>query len=506
MFVSSWCLAEISSRRAVESNTGLSVVQTRTVPEQLGFASVLASLSASSRKLNAPPSNAHSTENSSREQQTLYASITRLYTTAAAAPKSTKMDHGIIGDMSASAISVVVGSTTGISPFLTLFLVGLLERMDPEVLNMEHIWDGKLERLLAGDAGLTVLGAATVVEFVSMCIPVVDELVDGMMTFVIPVLSIVASHSTFGLFEDIDAEDLTDLGDLITMDDMPLGEIFDGIVNGTEVDTPDSIGDGVSENPVTAEDVNDLLGDLLDGATNGTTASNLLDTLLGGEAAASALDDDDDDVGERYRRYLQQRDQRKLQEEEEKRRKRGISRFYQFVLTLISIVMALSLHVFKMIIRLFGEGWATGCITVVEAFWTGMTIFVVIYIQPLSIVVAIALLAVGSFGVWRMAQRIQNRRRRRQEEGNGVITVPAAQAVVVDTGATKRGKYDKDDHHRGGMQEQRALEQQQEDAVLQVALEESKRMDPEGQNRPDTLEDGGEAALQVALEQSKWDQ
>ena len=88
----------------------------------------------------------------------------------------------------------MVAGNTGIMPFLTLLIVGIVERSDPELLNM----DKTVEKIVASDGGLAVLALATVAEFVALCIPVVDEFVDSAMTFVIPFLSVLGSIATFG--------------------------------------------------------------------------------------------------------------------------------------------------------------------------------------------------------------------------------------------------------------------------------------------------------------------
>lgn len=218
-------------------------------------------------------------------------------------------------NLTASAISMVVAGNTGITPFLTLLLVGVIERVDPDLLNM----DERLESLLASDVGLGVLGLLTVLEFVSMCIPVVDETVDSVMTAVVPFISALASTSTFGLFGDGE-------GDIMVEDERYLqSEGIKGLVQGP----------------------------------------------------------------------------------------------WQVFLIVVGIVLALCLHGFKMIIRLFGEFWATGCITVMETIWTFCSVFVVIYIQPVSIVVAIVLLGFSIYAIYRIVLRIQKRKddRRAAEDG-----------------------------------------------------------------------------------------
>ena len=59
--------------------------------------------------------------------------------------------------LSSSAVSLTVAGNTGISPFLTLLLLGIVERADPELLNM----DGFIEKILSGWIGISVLAVLT---------------------------------------------------------------------------------------------------------------------------------------------------------------------------------------------------------------------------------------------------------------------------------------------------------------------------------------------------------
>jgi hypothetical protein len=104
---------------------------------------------------------------------------------------------GFFDMLSAAAVSFTVAGNTGVAPFLSLFLVGVIERFDPNALNM----GGSIEALLSSWPSLVLLGIMTILEFVSMCVPVVDEIVDSVMIFLIPLMSTLGSMSTFGLFE-----------------------------------------------------------------------------------------------------------------------------------------------------------------------------------------------------------------------------------------------------------------------------------------------------------------
>jgi hypothetical protein len=101
---------------------------------------------------------------------------------------------GFFDTLTATAVSFVVGGNTGISPFLTLFLVGMIERCNPNLLNMS----GVTETLLSSYAGLIVLGAATILEFVGHCVPIVDQIIDTAMTFVVPIMSVLGKYGKGG--------------------------------------------------------------------------------------------------------------------------------------------------------------------------------------------------------------------------------------------------------------------------------------------------------------------
>ncbi|OEU11106.1 hypothetical protein FRACYDRAFT_263619 [Fragilariopsis cylindrus CCMP1102] len=84
---------------------------------------------------------------------------------------------------------------TGISPFLTLFVLGLVEMGNPSLLNMGET----MEVMLASWWSIGILGILTVGETVGKCIPAIDEIIDSAEVFVVPVISVLASLATLGL-------------------------------------------------------------------------------------------------------------------------------------------------------------------------------------------------------------------------------------------------------------------------------------------------------------------
>lgn len=98
--------------------------------------------------------------------------------------------------VSSAAVSLTMAGNTGISPFLTLFLLGVIEMAQPELLNMGPT----MEIVLASWWSVGVLGLLTIAEMVGKCIPAVDEAIDSAEVFVVPVVSILATLATMGMF------------------------------------------------------------------------------------------------------------------------------------------------------------------------------------------------------------------------------------------------------------------------------------------------------------------
>eukprot|EP00547_Thalassionema_nitzschioides_P013091 CAMPEP_0194263516 /NCGR_PEP_ID=MMETSP0158-20130606/47098_1 /TAXON_ID=33649 /ORGANISM="Thalassionema nitzschioides, Strain L26-B" /LENGTH=293 /DNA_ID=CAMNT_0039003705 /DNA_START=65 /DNA_END=946 /DNA_ORIENTATION=- len=92
-----------------------------------------------------------------------------------------------------------MSGNTGISPFLTLFLMGVIEKSDETLLNM----DGWMEKLLSSWSGLLLFGSLSIVELVGKCIPAVDEVIDAVEVFVVPVMSVFSTLGSVGLIDAV---------------------------------------------------------------------------------------------------------------------------------------------------------------------------------------------------------------------------------------------------------------------------------------------------------------
>lgn len=77
--------------------------------------------------------------------------------------------------LSTTALSFIFSGNTGVSPFLSLFLIGIIERTSPDLLSM----DGTIEWILSSWFTIILWGILMVVEFVAKCIPVLDEVRNG---------------------------------------------------------------------------------------------------------------------------------------------------------------------------------------------------------------------------------------------------------------------------------------------------------------------------------------
>mmetsp|Transcript_3800 Transcript_3800/g.6586 ORF Transcript_3800/g.6586 Transcript_3800/m.6586 type:complete len:264 (-) Transcript_3800:83-874(-) len=102
--------------------------------------------------------------------------------------------------LQSAAVSLVVAGNEGVAPFLTLFLVGIIEKARPDLLSMGET----MENIVASWPGLLFFGIMAVIELISKCVPVLDEIVDSVMIWIVPFMSVLGTLSTMGLvnFDD----------------------------------------------------------------------------------------------------------------------------------------------------------------------------------------------------------------------------------------------------------------------------------------------------------------
>mmetsp|Transcript_16833 Transcript_16833/g.24634 ORF Transcript_16833/g.24634 Transcript_16833/m.24634 type:complete len:227 (-) Transcript_16833:299-979(-) len=111
------------------------------------------------------------------------------------------MGNHIVKQITAASISTTVAGNTGVGSFLTLFLIGTINKINPDLLHME----GTIENMVSSWPALITLGGLTLFEYVGKCIPVIDQVIDSIMAFIAPALSIVATVSTFGVYGESSA-------------------------------------------------------------------------------------------------------------------------------------------------------------------------------------------------------------------------------------------------------------------------------------------------------------
>ena len=83
-----------------------------------------------------------------------------------------------------TAFSFTLSGNSGISPFLTMFLIGMAGRISPEYLNL----DETMNKLMSSWPSLTFWGISTILELVGKCVPFIDQMMDTVEAFIVPVL------------------------------------------------------------------------------------------------------------------------------------------------------------------------------------------------------------------------------------------------------------------------------------------------------------------------------
>jgi len=251
----------------------------------------------------------------------------------------------ILDYMISSSVSLTVAGTTGISPFLTLFLLGIIEKSDPTVLNMSGVMNGTIETVLASWISIFVLGLLTIGDFVGKCVPFIDEAIDSIEVFVVPVLSVLGSLGTLGL--------------------------LDLVAKGGDGDV----------------DVVAIATGIVSAAVNSTDGDNnsIEDTVFDVEGDSSTSSEPD---------FLM---------------------VLKGVVILLGIFLSLSIHIFKMIMRIIGlacsGGCCSPCFTIIEVTITTLGVMLAVFIQPIAIVMVILLLFAAGFAI--------NRKCKRKKDENG---------------------------------------------------------------------------------------
>jgi len=88
----------------------------------------------------------------------------------------------------------------------------------------------------------------------------------------------------------------------------------------------------------------------------------------------------------------------------------GVNTFLRVILVFFGIILALSIHFFKMLIRLFGEGCLTQCITVLETTTVCITVLVSIFIRQFAIFAAACFLFAAGYNAKRRWDKWQDKK------------------------------------------------------------------------------------------------
>ncbi|KAL7536790.1 hypothetical protein ACHAXR_011394 [Thalassiosira sp. AJA248-18] len=238
------------------------------------------------------------------------------------------MDH-VTSVVANTAFSLTLSGNSGISPFLTMFLIGMAGKIRPEYLNL----DETMEKIMTSWPSLCFWSIMTILESVGKCVPVLDQIMDSAEAFIVPILDMMCTFSAFGSFE--------------------------------------SNGDGTNNNGTNEQDV----------------------------------------TGDGYNeQYNNKRD--------------GVNAFLRVILVFFGIILALSIHFFKMLIRLFGEGCLTQCITVLEATTVCISVLVSIFVRQFAIFVATCMLLAAGYNAKRRWDKWQDKKEQQQalgqQQGRGI--------------------------------------------------------------------------------------
>lgn len=131
--------------------------------------------------------------------------------------------------------------------------------------------------------------------------------------------------------------------------------------------------------------------------------------------------------------------------------------FFRVILVCSGIILAISIHFFKMMMRLLGEGCLTQVITVLEASTVCFSVLVSIFVRQFAILVASFLLFAAAYSAKRKWDKWQEEEKQQQgtsvdDQENNAAAVPSAAAdeyVKMDEagaentpkpGATKTGR------------------------------------------------------------------
>jgi hypothetical protein len=267
----------------------------------------------------------------------------------------------VVNYVANTAFSLTLAGNSGISPFLTMALIGLAGKIQPEYLNLNNT----MKWIMTSWPSLCFWCAMTVLETVGKCVPIIDQIMDTAEAFIVPVL-VSALLIGMGLIFSFpcSSRSLTS-----SHPDASISIFAAKSTLGTfsAFGSFDSYGDG-------------------QGAKQGASAVARLRGLTTVSDSSVA---------------------------------HGMAVFVKVILVFVGIVLAISIHFCKMLVRLLGEGCLTQIITILEVTTVCVSVLVSIFIRQFAIFVASCLLLAAGYNAkkrWDKRREGEGQQQQQQQE------------------------------------------------------------------------------------------
>lgn len=136
--------------------------------------------------------------------------------------------------------------------------------------------------------------------------------------------------------------------------------------------------------------------------------------------------------------------------------------FLQVVLCTIGVIIAILVHLFKLLMRVIGEGCCTCCITSVEYTWTVTSVIITILIVPIAIATAVILIVAAGVG---FKKKVYDKKieRRKEEKANAAVVVVERSADKADVEAAVECSADQVDVEK--KKDEKHVEKKKDDNV-----------------------------------------
>lgn len=83
-----------------------------------------------------------------------------------------------------TSFALTLSGNSGISPFLTMLLIGVAGKIQPEYLNL----DDTMNKIMTSWPSLCFWSIMTLLETIGKCVPVIDQMMDSAEAFIVPIL------------------------------------------------------------------------------------------------------------------------------------------------------------------------------------------------------------------------------------------------------------------------------------------------------------------------------